>query len=124
MIVRMLSDDEKMKTTAMILKTGKSLAPDRFPRADPEVTRLWAETLNGLYYKFPFPTMWRQAVMHWCLEKVGEKMITPADLKSAVHVIRDQWEKQPQSAKALNQWRDARSLNPINEITGGDLKCL
>ena len=124
MSIQPLNQDQKMALTAMILKTGKSLAPDRFPRADHEVTTLWAETLNGLYYKFPFPTIWKEAVMYWCLEKAGEKMITPADLKSAVHTIRDQWEKQPQRRQALNQWRDARSLNPVNEITGGEMKCL
>lgn len=119
-----LTDEQKITLTAVILKTGKSLAPDRFPKPDPEATRLWARTLDGLYYKFPFPEMWEEAVMHWCLEKAGEKMITPADLKAAVHVVRDKWEKQPQHAQALNQWRDARSLNPINEITGGEMKCL
>lgn len=124
MNIQPLNDEQKIALTAMILNTGKSLAPDRFPKADHDVTRLWAKTLDGLYYKFPFPEMWEEAVMYWCLEKAGDKMIIPADLKAAIHVVRDKWDKQPQRRQALNEWRDTRSLNPNNEITGGGQKCL
>ncbi|HCG2912547.1 TPA: hypothetical protein NJT20_001344, partial [Corynebacterium striatum] len=34
---------------AEILKLGKKLAPDRFPKPDPEITQAWAYALNREY---------------------------------------------------------------------------
>ncbi|MFS0387144.1 hypothetical protein ACL1BY_06150, partial [Corynebacterium striatum] len=55
---------------AEILKLGKKLAPDRFPKPDPEITQAWAYALNREY-----PTrLWAESVYLWATQRVEDKM--------------------------------------------------
>ncbi|MCH6197468.1 hypothetical protein MHT86_08165 [Corynebacterium mastitidis] len=105
-----------------ILAAGKSLAPDRFPRPDADTARLWGETLS----RVPLPAaVWPEAVRVWCLEMVGDRMVTPRDLREAAYVVRDRWEADPARREALaahrEQLREERDRQ-LAEGTFGQLR--
>lgn len=121
----MLKPEEKINLTGKILTLGKALAPDRFPQPSREVGAAWAKALDRLMDTMP-PEMWEEAVTVWAMEMVGEKMITPRNLKEAIYVVRDRWEGHPVKKKRLEQVRrqneEARELawreNRLLELKG------
>lgn len=119
MTTTQFTDQEKLTLAASILKTGKSLAPDRFPKPNPETTQLWSYTLSALFDKFPFPEMWRDAVVYWCLEKAGQWMVTPRDIRDCVFSVRDRWDRDPVRSVQLREWREVSQSSRMAELARG-----
>lgn len=115
----MLTPQEKNNRTSKVLALGKALAPDRFPQPSREVAAAWAKALDRLYDSFAIEDMWLEAVTVWATELVGEKMITPRELKHAVYVVRDRWEADPVKREVLEADREARQLERDRQIEAG-----
>lgn len=107
MTTKFLDQNEKLTLAVNILKRGKDLASDRFPKPNPNVAQSWAGALSRVFDSFPFAEMWDEAVDHWSVEMVTDRMATPRDMKAAVYVVREQWERNPTRRAMLQQHRDA-----------------
>lgn len=101
----MMHPAQKRQLAAAILGKGKALAPDRFPQASPEVAQAWAEALGRDFDALPFPRLWDEAVILWATRLVGDRMITPRELRDASRVIRDRWDGDPRLRQVLNEQR-------------------
>lgn len=115
----MLTPQEKSNRTSKILALGKALAPDRFPQPSREVAAAWAKAMDRLYDSFTIEDMWLEAVTVWATELVGDRMITPRDLKHAVYVVRDRWEADPMRRDVLMRDREARQEERDRQIEAG-----
>jgi len=100
---------------ANVLRTGKALAPDRFPaipqgrdeRSQEEAAfmlRAWAKVISEV--NLPFQ-LWEDAVVLWASTRVGDKMCTPKDLIGAAYTVRDRWESDPDRRRVLEAHRVA-----------------
>lgn len=90
----MVNRDQRIRELAAnILRMGKSIVPDRFPKPDPEVTAEWALVL-GQIGGVPWE-VWPDAVRLWALEHAGDRMITPKELKRAAKDVLARWETTP-----------------------------
>ena len=98
---------EKLELAGAVLKYGKSVAPDRFPRVSEDVVAVWADVLGSM--SFP-PGVWPEAVRVWAGEMVGERMCTPADLKRAAKVVVGRWESDPSRRAVLEAHRERRRV--------------
>lgn len=107
MTTNFLDQNEKLTLAVNILKRGKDLASDRFPKPNPTVAQAWAGALSRVFDSFPFPEMWDEAVDYWAVEMVTERMATPRDIKEAAYVVRDQWERNSDRKALLQEHRDA-----------------
>lgn len=113
-----LTDQQKITITAGILKTGKTLAADRFPKPNPETTTTWAAALDYMFAKYPFPDLWREAILHWATEMVTEDMVTPRDIKEAAEAVMDRWRRDPKQGPMLEKWSEQRRENRIQRLLG------
>lgn len=102
-----------------VLKKGKALAPDRFPQPSREVTEAWTEALGSTIESLPFEQMWAEAVLLWATHIVGERMITPKDLRAAVFTIRDRWESDPSRKGLLEQRREQLRVERDMQLEAG-----
>lgn len=88
-----------------ILAKGKSIVPDRFPKPSQETAIGWAEALADV--SLPVE-LWRDAVLIWCTERAGDRMVTPRDIKEAAYAARDRWEQDDRKAAFLAEFRRER----------------
>lgn len=108
-----------------VLAKGKAIAPDRFPKPSVETAQGWAEALAGV--SLP-AEVWRDAVLIWCTERAGDRMVTPRDIKEAAYAARDRWEQDPRKAQFLAEHRQQRlndnyrrmGLDPVPPDSGLD----
>lgn len=101
---RALTDREKLAAT--VLAFGKSLVPDRFPRATPEALIAWGMVLGEM--RVP-AEVWPEAIAWWSMNSATERMATPRELKEAAqHIVRDVWETNPEKRRILDAHRAAR----------------
>ena len=115
----MLTPQEKTNRTSKILALGKALTPDRFPQPSREVAAAWTKALDRLYDSFTIEDMWLEAVTVWATELVGDRMITPKELKHAVYVVRDRWEADPMRRDVLMRDRESRQEERDRQIAAG-----
>lgn len=92
------------KLAMEILRLGKDLAPDRFPIPSPDVKDAWAMALNR---ELP-PRVWRDAVLVWATELVGDRMCTPKDILHAAQIAVQRWESTPEGKAELEEFRAVR----------------
>lgn len=107
MTMKFLNQDEKLTLAVNILKRGKDLAADRFPKPNPGAAQAWASSLGKTFDRFPFPDMWNEAVDYWASELVTARMAAPRDIKDAAYEVSRSWRRDPQRSALLQQWRDA-----------------
>lgn len=99
---------------AEILNLGKKLAPDRFPKPDPEITQAWATALNREY-----PTrLWAEAVYLWATQRVQDKMCTPRDMLNAAADTVRRWESNPEDKRELEEFRTQRLHAKYKQMLG------
>ena len=115
----MLTQEQKLTLTVDILRMGKALAPDRFPQPSREVAAAWSTALDRLFDSFTIKEMWWEAVTVWATELVGDRMITPKELKHAVYVVRDRWEADPMRRDVLMRDRESRQEERDRQIAAG-----
>lgn len=107
---------EKLELAGAVLKFGKSIAPDRFPRVSEEVVGVWAEVLGSISVP---KGVWPEAVKLWATELAGERMCTPRDLKRAAKDVIARWESDPGRKAVLEQHREARRVQRDRELAEG-----
>ena len=116
-------DRDAFLFTFKILRTAKRLLPDRFPKVekgDPEsaeTVKEWARVLVSLK-SFP-GEVWPEAVRLLSVERVGEKMCTPRDLRDAAKVVLERWEAIPHRREQLRLAREARRAEMDRQISDG-----
>lgn len=114
-----MTPEQKAALIVAVLRKGKAAIPDRFPQANAETTKSWLDMLSPLIDVFPIPELWEEAVNVWAVELVGDRMATPRELKQAVYVVRDRWEKVPEKARVLEQRRAHRQELHDRQIAEG-----
>ncbi|APT87416.1 hypothetical protein [Corynebacterium flavescens] len=97
-----------------ILHLGKNLAPDRFPVPSPEVKDDWAIALNR---ELP-DAVWRDAVLVWATELVGDRMCTPRDILNAARIAVQRWESTPAGKAELERFRAVRLEEKYRRMLG------
>lgn len=115
----MMTSQQKLILMAQVLRKGKALAPDRFPQPNQETVTAWAEALSRLMDSFPLDHLWSEAISVWSMELVGDRMVTPKDLKAAVYVVRDRWEADPAKSEVLQQIRERNVLERDRQLADG-----
>lgn len=99
---------------AEILNLGKKLAPDRFPKPNPEITQAWATALNREY-----PTrLWAETVYLWATHRVQDKMCTPRDMLNAAADTVRRWESNPEDKRELEEFRTQRLHAKYKQMLG------
>lgn len=98
-----MDHSEKQKLAAEIIKRGKTLAPDRFPKPTPEIIDTWAHELLNRHYP---PQLWAEAVSHWVDRMDTGRMVTTGKLKEAAKTVWDQWGRDPRKKPAIDAWYD------------------
>lgn len=101
-----MNDQQKFEMTAQILRKGKALVPDRFPQPSQETAVAWASALSRMFDRLP-SEIWPEVVDVWATELVGDRMITPKELKRAAYTVRDRWEADPVKRGVLEKSREA-----------------
>lgn len=114
-----MTPEQKAALIVAVLRKGKAAIPDRFPQANAETTKSWLDMLSPVIDVFPIPELWEEAVNVWAVELVGDRMATPRELKQAVYVVRDRWEKVPEKARVLEQRRSHRQELHDRQIAEG-----
>lgn len=100
----MMTKKDKIALAGRVLRYGKAIAPDRFPKPSDDVVLAWAEVLGSINV----PTdVWPEAMKLWATETVGQRMCTPADLKRAAKTVIGRWESDPQRGPQLKAHRQA-----------------
>ena len=112
----MVNRTEKLELAGAVLKFGKSVAPDRFPRVSEDVVGMWAEVLGSISVP---KGVWPEAVKLWATELAGERMCTPRDLKQAAKAVIARWESDPERKAVLEQHREARRVQRDRELSAG-----
>ena len=112
-------DQFKIEMAANILNRGKALAPDRFPKPDPQTAQAWAQVLSQLFDNLPFAELRAETVDVWSMELAGDRMITPKELRQAAYVVRDRWENDPRKADLLRQARERAREERDRQIAAG-----
>lgn len=112
----MVNRAEKLELAGAVLKFGKSVAPDRFPRVSEDVVGMWAEVLGSISVP---KGVWPEAVKLWATELAGERMCTPRDLKQAAKAVIARWESDPERKAVLSAHREARRVQRDRELSAG-----
>lgn len=112
----MVNRVEKLELAGAVLKFGKSVAPDRFPRVTEDVVGMWADVLGSISVP---KGVWPEAVRLWATELAGEKMCTPRDLKLAAKAVVSRWESDPVRRVVLAEHREARRVQRDRELAEG-----
>lgn len=107
---------EKLELAGFVLKAGKAVAPDRFPRVTEDVVVMWAEALGSV--RVP-KGVWPEAVRVWATDFAGERMATPRELKEAARVVVSRWESDPVRRRELAAFREARRVQRDRELAEG-----
>lgn len=107
---------EKLELAGAVLKFGKSIAPDRFPRVTEDAVGMWAEVLGSINVP---KGVWPEAVKLWATELAGERMCTPRDLKQAAKAVVLRWESDPVQRRVLAEHREARRVQRDRELAAG-----
>ncbi|MER0117849.1 hypothetical protein ABRP62_01640 [Corynebacterium sp. KPL2636] len=108
--------EDAQELAAYVLQYGKRLAPDRFPQPSMEAVNAWAGVLAGM----PFPReVWPEAVKLWATELVGERMVTPREIKRAAKMVVDRWEHVPERKAMLDEHREARRVERDRQLAAG-----
>lgn len=95
---------QKLELAGWVLRVGKNISPDRFPRITEDVVDIWAEVLGSINV----PTdVWPDAVKLWAIEVTSQRMCTPAELKRAAKVVLGRWESDPVRGPQLKAHRQA-----------------
>lgn len=115
----MFNPKQKRALAAAILNKGKTLAPDRFPQAGPDVAQAWADALGVTFDALPFTELWEEAVLLWSTELAGDRMVTPRDLRHAALVVRDRWDSHPARRDLLRARREAAVEERDQQLAAG-----
>lgn len=108
--------EDAQELAAYVLQYGKRLAPDRFPSPSMEVVNAWASVLGNM----AFPReVWPEAVKLWATELVGERMVTPREMKRAAKMVVDRWEHVPERKAMLDEHREARRVERDRQLAAG-----
>ncbi|MDK8505581.1 hypothetical protein [Corynebacterium accolens] len=108
--------EDAQELAAYVLQYGKRLAPDRFPQPSMEAVNAWAGVLAGM----PFPReVWPEAVKLWATELVGDRMVTPREMKRAATLVVERWERDPQRKRELDAHREARRVERDRQLAEG-----
>lgn len=108
--------EDAQELAAYVLQYGKRLAPDRFPQPSMEAVNAWAGVLAGM----PFPReVWPEAVKLWATELVGDRMVTPREMKRAATLVVERWERDPQRKRELDAHREARRVERDRQLAAG-----
>lgn len=116
-------DDGKINLAGQLLSRAKRLAPDRVPKPDRATAEAWASALDRLLDNFPL-VLWQEAVELWATELVGDRMITPKELKSAAFSVRDRWEATPAKREMLNHRRQQQQELRDRQLADGSFSAL
>ena len=112
----MMTKKDKIALAGRVLRYGKAIAPDRFPKPSDDVVLAWAETLGSINV----PTdVWPEAMKLWATETVGQRMCTPADLKRAAKTVIGRWESDPQRGPQLKAHRQALQNERDRQLKDG-----
>lgn len=112
----MVNRAEKLELAGAVLKFGKSIAPDRFPRVSEDVVAVWADVLGSISVP---KGVWPEAVRLWATELAGDRMCTPRDLKLAAKAVIARWESDPERKAVLEGHREARRVQRDRELAEG-----
>lgn len=111
---------QKIQLAVNILKLGKQLTPDRFPKPSLDIAEQWVFILDEIHVPWE---VWPEAVRWWAANKVGDRMVTPKELKEAAYTIRDRWNTDPEKKKLLDQhwmnhlrWKAQQGLIPPSSV--------
>lgn len=111
---------QKIQLAVNILKLGKQLAPDRFPKPNLDIAEQWAFILDEIHVPWE---VWPEAVRWWSLNTVGDRMVTPRELKDAAYMVRDRWTTDPEKKRILDrhwmehlQWKAQQGLIPPSSV--------
>lgn len=118
-----MPSEAKITTTSDLLSRAKRLAPDRVPKPDRATAEAWASALDRQLDQFPLD-LWRQAVELWATELVGDRMITPRELKGAAYSVRDRWEADPARRTQLSSHRDRQRDLRDRQLKDGSFSAL
>lgn len=112
-------DQFKIEMAANILRRGKQLAPDRFPKPDMETAQAWAGVLSTLFDNLPFAELWVETVDVWAMELAGDRMVTPKEIRQAAYTVRDRWEADPVKHGLLRKARELAREERDRQIAAG-----
>ena len=116
MVIRIRTREEARELAANVLQYGKRLAPDRFPPPSVEAVDAWASILEGM----PFPTeVWPEAVKLWATELVGDRMVTPREMKRAAKLVVERWEHDPVRKRELAAHRERLRMERDRQLAEG-----
>lgn len=113
-----MNRQQKLTLTANILSRCKAMAPDRAPQPNQATAEAWTDALGDLYEVFPVE-IWPEVVTVWAAELVGDRMITPKELRHAAYVTRDRWESVPAKRLVLEQRRESRRVERDQQLESG-----
>ena len=76
----------------------------------------WASVLEGM----PFPTeVWPEAVKLWATELVGDRMVTPREMKRAAKLVVERWEHDPVRKRELAAHRERLRMERDRQLAEG-----
>lgn len=112
----MLNQKEKRELAAYVLEYGKRLAPDRFPSPSAEIVSAWGDVLGGITLP---PQVWPEAVRLWATELVGDRMVTPREMKRAAKLVVERWEHDPVRKRELAAHRERLRVERDRQLAEG-----
>lgn len=98
-----MSTPNQNELAAYVLEYGKRLVPDRFPSPSAEIVSAWGDVLGGITLP---PQVWPEAVKLWATELVGDRMVTPREMKRAAKLVVERWEHDPVRKRELAAHRE------------------
>ncbi|WP_408927076.1 hypothetical protein ACKFR5_03070 [Corynebacterium marquesiae] len=111
-----MSAPQQRELAAYVLEYGKRLAPDRFPQPSAEVVDAWGDVLGGITLPMQ---VWPEAVRLWATELVGDRMVTPREMKRAAKLVVERWEHDPVRKRELAAHRDRLRVERDRQLAEG-----
>lgn len=81
---------EKMRLAAQIIAYGSAAAPNKFPKDDEIVLKVWADVLETV--NLP-EDIWPEAIRYWAATNQDGNMAGPWDIIHAARQVIKQWER-------------------------------
>lgn len=111
-----MSTPQQRELAAYVLEYGKRLVPDRFPQPSAEIVDAWGDVLGGI----PLPLqVWPEAVKLWATELVGDRMVTPREMKRAAKLVIERWEHDPVRKHELAAHRERLRVERDRQLAEG-----
>lgn len=112
----MMTFEEKINLANNVLRAGKAISPDRFPKPSRDVVAIWADILGSIHVPVE---VWPDAVKLWATEVTSQRMCTPAELKRAAKVVLERWESDPVRGPQLRAHRQALQDERDKQLAAG-----